>query len=82
MLSLVLTGVLAWLLVGWSRLTGMGTEESMYLMMELGPGVKLKGVVLAGIIQRKWGEQYRQYMKEVPSIHFVKGLKKLKEKTS
>jgi uncharacterized membrane protein len=50
MLSLVLTGVLAWLLVGWTRLTGMGTEESMYLMMELGPGVQLRGVVLAGII--------------------------------
>jgi uncharacterized membrane protein len=50
MLSLVLTGVLAWLLVGWSRLTGVGTEESMYLVMELGPGVQLKGVVLAGII--------------------------------
>jgi uncharacterized membrane protein len=50
MLSLVLTGVLAWLLVEWARLTGMGTEESMYLMMELGPGVRLRGVVLAGII--------------------------------
>jgi uncharacterized membrane protein len=50
MLSLVLTGVLAWLLVGWTRLTGMGTEESVYLVMELGPGVKLRGLVLAGII--------------------------------
>jgi len=30
---------------------------------------------------RKWGEEYRQYMKEVPAINFVKGLKKLKEKT-
>jgi len=49
-LSLLLTGVLAWLLVGWTRLTGMGTEESIYLMMELGPGVKLRGLVLAGII--------------------------------
>jgi protein-S-isoprenylcysteine O-methyltransferase Ste14 len=25
--------------------------------------------------ERKWGEQYRQYMKEVPAINFVKGLK-------
>jgi uncharacterized membrane protein len=50
MLSLVLTGVLAWLLVGWTRLTGMGTEENVYLMMELGSGVKLRGLVLAGII--------------------------------
>ncbi len=24
---------------------------------------------------RKWGEEYRQYMEEVPAIHFVKGLK-------
>jgi protein-S-isoprenylcysteine O-methyltransferase Ste14 len=24
---------------------------------------------------RKWGEEYRQYMKEVPAINFVKGLK-------
>jgi protein-S-isoprenylcysteine O-methyltransferase Ste14 len=24
---------------------------------------------------RKWGEEYRQYIKEVPAIHFVKGLK-------
>jgi len=31
---------------------------------------------------RKWGEEYRQYMKEVPAINFVKGLKKLKEETS
>jgi protein-S-isoprenylcysteine O-methyltransferase Ste14 len=25
--------------------------------------------------QRKWGEEYRQYMEEVPAINFVKGLK-------
>jgi len=31
---------------------------------------------------RKWGDEYRQYMKEVPAINFVKGLKKLKEETS
>jgi protein-S-isoprenylcysteine O-methyltransferase Ste14 len=29
--------------------------------------------------QRKWGEEYRQYMKEVPAIHFVKGLKRYKQ---
>jgi len=50
MLSLVLTGVLAWLFVGWTRLTGLGAEESMYLVMELGPGVSLRGLVLGGII--------------------------------
>jgi len=30
---------------------------------------------------RKWGEEYHQYMKEVPAINFVKGLKKLKQET-
>jgi len=29
---------------------------------------------------RKWGEEYRRYMEEVPAINFVKGLKKLKRK--
>jgi len=24
---------------------------------------------------RKWGEEYRQYMEEVPAINFLKGLK-------
>lgn len=28
---------------------------------------------------RKWGEEYRQYMKEVPALNFVKGLKNLKK---
>jgi uncharacterized membrane protein len=49
MLSLALTGLLAWLFVGWSRLTGL-SEEGGYLVMELGPGVNLKGLVLGGII--------------------------------
>ena len=49
-LTLILTGVLAWLFVGWTRLTGLGAEESIYLVMELGPGVNLKGLVLGGII--------------------------------
>ena len=30
---------------------------------------------------RKWGEEYRQYMKEVPAINFVKGLKRLREES-
>lgn len=49
LLSLVLTGVLAWLFVEWARLTGL-SEESAYLVMELGPGVNLQGLVLGGII--------------------------------
>jgi protein-S-isoprenylcysteine O-methyltransferase Ste14 len=27
---------------------------------------------------RKWGEEYRQYMEEVPAVNFVKGLKRLR----
>jgi uncharacterized membrane protein len=49
-LSLVLTAFLAWLFVGWSRLSGFGSEEGAYLLMELGPGVSLRGLVLGGII--------------------------------
>ena len=50
MFSLVLTGILAWLFVKWARLTGMGMEESAYLVMELGSGINLRGLVLGGII--------------------------------
>jgi uncharacterized membrane protein len=49
-LSLVLTAFLAWLFVGWSRLSGFGSEEGAYLLMELGSDVSLRGVVLGGII--------------------------------
>lgn len=50
MSSLVLTGLLATLFVRWTRLTGLGAEESGYLVLELGPGVDLRGLVLGGII--------------------------------
>ena len=30
---------------------------------------------------RKWGDEYRQYMKEVPALNFVRGLKNLKKGT-
>lgn len=49
-LSLTLTGGLAWLFVRWARLTGMGTEESAFLVMEFGSGINLRGLVLGGII--------------------------------
>jgi uncharacterized membrane protein len=49
-LSLVLTAILAWLFVKWSHLSGFGSEESAYLLFELGPNVSLRGVVLGGII--------------------------------
>jgi uncharacterized membrane protein len=50
MLSLLLTTILAWLFVGWTHLSGFGSEEGAYLLMELGPNVSLRGVVLGGII--------------------------------
>jgi uncharacterized membrane protein len=50
MVSLLLTGGLAWLFVGWTRLTGMGMEESAYLVMELGADLDFRGLVLGGII--------------------------------
>ncbi len=49
-LSLILTGILAWLFVQWSHLSGFGTEESAYLLMEIGPNVSLRGIVLGGMI--------------------------------
>ncbi len=48
--SLALTGGLAWMFVGWTRLTGMGVEESAFLVMEFGADVDLRGLVLGGII--------------------------------
>jgi uncharacterized membrane protein len=49
LLSLVLTGGLAWLSVRATRLTGL-SEETGYLVLELGPGIDLRGLVLGGII--------------------------------
>jgi uncharacterized membrane protein len=49
-LSLLLTALLAWLFVGWSRLSGFGSEEGAFILMELGPEVSLQGLVLGGII--------------------------------
>jgi uncharacterized membrane protein len=50
MLSLALTAVMAWLFVGWTRLTGLSVEESSYLVLELGPNLNFRGLVLGGII--------------------------------
>jgi uncharacterized membrane protein len=50
MLSLILTATMAHLFVGWTRLTGLSLEESSYLVMELGPGLNFRGLVLGGII--------------------------------
>ncbi len=48
--SLALTGGLAWLFVGWTRLSGMGVEESAFLVIEFGSDIDLRGLVLGGII--------------------------------
>jgi uncharacterized membrane protein len=48
--ALALTGGLAWLFVNWTRLSGMGVEESAFLVMEFGPEIDLRGLVLGGII--------------------------------
>ncbi len=49
-ISLALTGGLAWVFVQWTRLTGMGMEQSAFLVVELGPDVDLRGLILGGII--------------------------------
>jgi uncharacterized membrane protein len=48
-LSLALTGVLAWTFVRAARLTGM-SEEAGFLVFELGQTINLQGLVLGGII--------------------------------
>jgi len=49
-ISLCLTGVLAWLFIEGSRLTGLGADESTYLAMELGSQINLSGILLGGTI--------------------------------
>lgn len=49
-ISLALTGGLARLFVGWTSLTGMGVEESAFLVMEYGADIDLRGLILGGII--------------------------------
>jgi uncharacterized membrane protein len=47
--SLALTGVLAWFFVAFSRITGLATEEAVFLQLS-GGQINLQGLVLAGII--------------------------------
>jgi len=49
-ISLTLTGLLAWLFVAWARLSGFSVEESAYLVLEMGDQIQLRGLLLAGII--------------------------------
>jgi uncharacterized membrane protein len=48
--SLTITGLLAWLFVGWARLTGFSVEESAYLVLEMGGQFDTRGLLLAGVI--------------------------------
>lgn len=48
-LTLALTGILAWTFVRAARLTGM-SEEAGFLVYELGQAINLQGLVLGGII--------------------------------
>lgn len=47
--SLVLTGVLAYLFVGFTKLTGLGSDEAVFIQNQLG-NVELEGILLAGIV--------------------------------
>jgi uncharacterized membrane protein len=50
MFSLSVTGLLSWLFVNWTRLSGLAAEESAFLVMQMGSTVDLRGLVLGGII--------------------------------
>ncbi|MEK7073120.1 MAG: YibE/F family protein [Patescibacteria group bacterium] len=49
-LSLVLTGVLAWVFTAWTRITGFGTEEASILAMHFPSQLNMVGIYLAGVI--------------------------------
>jgi uncharacterized membrane protein len=48
--SLALAGLLAWVFVGATRLTGLSSEEATLLQLGEGGAVNLQGLVLAGVI--------------------------------
>lgn len=49
-ISLIITGILAWFSVNLLRLSGFGSEEASFLSMMPGVKVNLQGILLAGII--------------------------------
>ncbi len=49
-LSLVLTGALAWFFVAFTQLTGYGDEDALYLMQFAGATINLRGLLLGGMI--------------------------------
>ena len=48
--ALALTGALAWLFVNWARLSGMGVEESAFLVMEFGSDIDLRIIGSLGVL--------------------------------
>ncbi len=48
--SLLVTGVLAWLFVSWTGLTGYGDEDALYLMQMTTVQINLRGLLLGGMI--------------------------------
>lgn len=49
-ISLIITGVLAWIFVNYSKLTGFSTEEAGFLNYETQGIMSMKGILLSGII--------------------------------
>src|SRR5207302_4610857 len=48
--SLVLTGLLAWLSLDLVKLTGFGNEDAVYVQIAQGGTINLRGLLLGGII--------------------------------
>ena len=49
-LSLIATGILAWLFTLLTKLTGLGSEEAIFLTSLKGASINIQGLLLAGII--------------------------------
>lgn len=49
-ISLIVTGLLSYLFVGLTNLTGTASEEATFLLTEIGKDLNLQGILLAGII--------------------------------
>jgi uncharacterized membrane protein len=47
---LVITGALAWIFVAFTRLTGAGEEDALFLMQMLDSQINLRGLLLGGMI--------------------------------
>jgi uncharacterized membrane protein len=50
LIALSITGALAYSVIGWTRLTGFGSEEAIFLTQLLPNVIDLRGLVLSGIV--------------------------------